>query len=175
MLRQADSELGRGESLFLGWHEPLWTWSPDPSRPMPESLPIWVTRVLQLGMGRRLGPGGLAWELACPEAWLRRLWRPHRGSKLRIRCSASSHSYLTSNARGSCIALVLTMHELRTVPPDLIIYLITLYAGASDHTCPGLVLQLATWSKLHDTYPKLSRSPRCHLMVAVETGGRWGP
>ena len=41
---------------------------------------------------------------------------------------------------------------------------------------PGLALQLATRRKRRETYPELSRSPRCRLVVfAVETGGRWGP
>eukprot|EP00439_Symbiodinium_sp_Y106_P042067 s2596_g5.t1 len=41
---------------------------------------------------------------------------------------------------------------------------------------PGLALQLAARRKRRDTYPELSRSQRCHLVVfAVEIGGRWGP
>ena len=40
---------------------------------------------------------------------------------------------------------------------------------------PGLALLQATRRKRRDTYPELSRSPRCHLVVfAVEVGGRWG-
>ena len=41
---------------------------------------------------------------------------------------------------------------------------------------PGLALQLATRRKRRETYPELSRSPRCrlHRVFAVETGGRWG-
>ena len=41
---------------------------------------------------------------------------------------------------------------------------------------PGLARQLAARRKRRDTYPELSRSQRCHLVVfAVEIGGRWGP
>ena len=41
---------------------------------------------------------------------------------------------------------------------------------------PGLALQLAARRKRRDTYPEMSRSQRCHLLVfAVEVGGRWGP
>eukprot|EP00439_Symbiodinium_sp_Y106_P045892 s2596_g5.t2 len=47
-------------------------------------------------------------------------------------------------------------------------------AGADSR--PGLALQLAARRKRRDTYPELSRSQRCHLVVfAVEIGGRWGP
>ena len=47
--------------------------------------------------------------------------------------------------------------------------------GPAADSQPGLALLQATRRKRRDTYPELSRSPRCRLVVfAVEVGGRWG-